>query len=119
MTIRFLLDENLAPALKQAVLSLEPEIDIARVGDEGVPGFGTLDPDILIYLEQSQRILVTDNRKSMPQHLRDHFAEGRVHYGILWLRDKNNHSANAETLHIIWGASEIDEWLNVIQSLPL
>ena len=28
--------------------------------------------DILIYLQRSQRVLLTDNRKSMPQHLEVH-----------------------------------------------
>lgn len=33
MKIKFLLDENLSPRLKLAVIRLEPEIDIIRVGD--------------------------------------------------------------------------------------
>lgn len=49
MKIRFLLDENLPPKLKSAVLNLDPEIDILRVGDSNAPPLGTLDPEILIY----------------------------------------------------------------------
>ena len=44
MKVSFLLDENLSPRLKLAVLRLNPEINILRVGDEGTPNFGTLDP---------------------------------------------------------------------------
>jgi hypothetical protein len=47
--IRFLLDENLPPKLKIAVLRLNPAIDILRVGDSEAPSLGTLDPDILRY----------------------------------------------------------------------
>jgi hypothetical protein len=67
--IRFLLDENLPPKLKSAVLNLDPEIDILRVGDSNAPPLCTLDPEILIYLESSKRLLVTDNRKSISGHL--------------------------------------------------
>ncbi|MBD2409406.1 hypothetical protein FACHB389_13070 [Nostoc calcicola FACHB-389] len=62
MKVRFLLDENLSPKLKTAVLRFNPAIDILRVGDAEAPPLGTLDPEILRYLELSQRILVTDNR---------------------------------------------------------
>ena len=80
MKPRFLLDENLPPRFKLAILRLNPEIDILRVGDSNAPALGTLDPDILIYLQQSQGILLTDNRKSMPEHLQDHWASN----GFIW-----------------------------------
>ncbi|BAZ86846.1 MULTISPECIES: DUF5615 family PIN-like protein [Dolichospermum] len=59
MKIRFLLDENLSPKLKFAVLRLNPAIDIVRVGDPDAPPLGTLDPELLRYLEVSERLLVT------------------------------------------------------------
>ena len=62
MKVRFLLDENLSPRLKAALLRLSPTLDVVRVGDPGAPSLGTLDPDVLRYLELSQRILVTSNR---------------------------------------------------------
>ena len=58
MKVKFILDENLSPRLKIAVLRLNPEIDILRVGDENAPKLGTLDPDVLIYLGISQRLLI-------------------------------------------------------------
>jgi len=66
MKVRFLLDENLPPRLKAALLRLNPAIDVVRVGDPGAPQSGTPDPDVLRYLELSQQILITLNRKSMP-----------------------------------------------------
>lgn len=69
MKVRFLLDENLTPRLKTAVLRLNPKIDIVRIGDPNTLPLGSLDPEVLLYLERSQRILVTDNRTSMPGHL--------------------------------------------------
>ncbi|MGI2907576.1 hypothetical protein [Tolypothrix sp. VBCCA 56010] len=42
MKVRFLLDENLSPRLKVAVLRLNPNIDILRVGETNAPQLGTL-----------------------------------------------------------------------------
>ena len=84
----FLLDENLSPRLKLAILRLNSEIDILRVGDINAPALGTLDPQILIYLQQSQRILLTNNRKSMPEHLEAHWNDDGFIWGLFWLRLK-------------------------------
>ena len=77
MRLRFLLDENLTPQLGAALLRLDPSIDVLRVGDDNVLPLGSLDPDVLVYLEKSQRLLVTNNRVSMPDHLRQHWLLGR------------------------------------------
>lgn len=55
MSVRFLLDENLSPRLSPALWRYNPTIDVLRVGDPGAPPLGTLDPDLLVYLEQEQR----------------------------------------------------------------
>jgi hypothetical protein len=39
---------------------------------KNTPPLGTLDPDVLQYLGLSQRLLVTDNRTSMPEHLEEY-----------------------------------------------
>ena len=39
MKVRFLLDENLSPRLKMAVLRLQPDIDILRIGEPNTRNF--------------------------------------------------------------------------------
>ena len=109
MKVRYLLDENLSPRLKSAVLRSHPAIDILRVGDDGAPDFGTLDPDILRYLQAARRILATDNRASIPNHIRDHYAEGGFHWGIVWVRPDSTIQERAETLYLIWEIEDADE----------
>lgn len=118
MKIRFLLDENLSPKLKIAVLRLNPTIDILRVGDPDTPPLGTLDPELLNYLELSQRLLVTDNRKSMPGHLEIHWGEGGHIWGLVWLRSSGTIRTWAESLFIMWEASEAEEWIDQIDWIP-
>jgi predicted nuclease of predicted toxin-antitoxin system len=119
MRIHFLLDENLTPRLKQALHRLDPNIDVLRVGDEGTPPLATSDPEILQYVTATQRLLVTDNRSTMPDYLAEHYASGRnSHWGILWVRPNTTVSQLAATLHLIWFASEAEEWIDRTDWVP-
>jgi hypothetical protein len=61
----------------------------------GCPDYGTLDPDILIWCEENEFILVTNNRKSMPVHLQDHLAENRRATGYFCFKRKYERRRNA------------------------
>ena len=117
--IRFLLDENLPPRLKTALLRLNAEIDVLRVGDPGVPDLGAPDPNILDYLQTAQRVFVTDNRKSIPAHLAAHIAAGKHHWGIIWVRPSTRFSLLVNELHMLWEASQAEEWVDRTDWLPL
>ena len=118
MRIRFLLDENLSPDLKISLLNLNHNLDILRVGEPDAPPLGTLDSEILDYVESSQRLLVTNNRRSMPKHLQDHWDKGGHIWGLLWLRKSANLKIWVEELHLIWEASEAEEWLDRVDWIP-
>ncbi len=119
MKIRFLLDENLSPRLKIALLRLNPTIDVLRVGEVGAPPLGTLDPDILHYLSQTQRLLVTNNRRSMPDHLVEHWEKAGHISGLFWVRPKTSIGRLAQALFFVWDASEAEEWIDKIDWIPL
>lgn len=82
----YLVDENMSPALANQMRRLQPTVNVIRIGDEGAPLKGTLDPEILLWLERTGYSLVTRNRKSMPQHLQAHIAAGHHVPGIFTLR---------------------------------
>lgn len=120
MKVRFLLDENLSPRLKVALHRLDETIDVLRVGDDGAPALQTADPDILHFLSRSHRILVTDNRSTIPDHLADYYASGgESHWGILWIRPDTSLGEIAANLHLIWQASAAEEWLDRADWIPL
>ncbi|MFB2973914.1 hypothetical protein ACE1CD_33535 [Aerosakkonema sp. BLCC-F183] len=118
MKIRFLLDENLSKQIKMAVLRLNHSIDILCVGDPNAPMFGTLDPEILSYLDLSQRLLVTDNRKSMPGHLELHWAEGKQIWGLVWVRSGTSIGKLAESIYLLWEIYEAQEWIDRVDWIP-
>jgi predicted nuclease of predicted toxin-antitoxin system len=119
MRVRFLLDENLSPRLKTALWRLDRNIDVLRVGDEGAPPFGTADPDILRYTSTDKRILVTDNRSTIPDFIASHYQAGEAsHWGIIWLRPDTPLNQVASSLHLIWAATEDEEWLDRTDWVP-
>jgi hypothetical protein len=129
-TRKYLLDEHVRfahrrlrltvnPRLKAAVHQHEPEIVVWRIGDPGAPPRGALDPDILLWCEAKGFSLVTDNRTSMPVHLRNHLAAGRHAPGIFILNTKMTMGQTAEELALIWGASEPDEYSDLVNFLPV
>ncbi len=85
MEIRYLLDENVNPVLRVELLKRAPGMTIWKIGDPGAPPKGTPDPDILLWYEKKSFILVTNNRKSMPTHLKTHLAQDHHLPGIFEL----------------------------------
>ncbi|KOR32431.1 hypothetical protein TI05_07290 [Achromatium sp. WMS3] len=117
--IRYLLDENVESVFRIALLQQEPSMIVWKVGDPGAPPNGTKDPEILEWCEKNTFILVTNNRKSMPKHLMDHIAQGKDMPGILELNPNMSIRETVEELILIWGASELLEYKNIILYLPI
>ena len=116
--IRFLVDENTAHAVADQLLRRQPALTVLNVGDDSAPPRGTLDPDILIWLEENGYFLVTRNRHSMPGHLRDHLVAGRHVPGIFALRPYASMKQIIEDLILIWEASLPEEYLDQITYIP-
>lgn len=88
-----------------------------RVGDFGTP-MGTPDLDVLRYLELSQRILITDNRKSMPEHLEAYWdSDGHI-WGLFWVRPKTPIGQLAQELMLVWETTEAEEWIDQLEWIP-
>ncbi len=119
MMIRYLFDENMDPRFATVLARHYPMIDVTYVGSGHAPAFGTLDPEILLYLEQTQRVLITDNRKSMPGHLADHANAGRHHWGIFVISKHASYKQVADLLSLYWEASDADEWIDRVEWLDV
>lgn len=119
MKIRYLLDENVTPRVSVGLRRIAPSMDVLRVGDPGAPPLETKDPDILRYLELTQRLLVTNDRASMPDHLETYWAQGGQLWGLLWIRPRTAAGLLIQELHFIWAASEAEEWIDRTEWIPL
>ena len=118
-TVHYLLDENLDPIFRAELFRREPEMVVWRISDPNTPPRGTLDPEILQWCEENSFILVTNNRKSMPQHLQAHLAKQRHIPGIFELNPNMSIGETIDELVLIWLASDINQYRDLLLFLPL
>lgn len=72
--LRLLLDENVPTAIEIGLRRRVASIEILLVGKPGAPTKGTLDPELLAWCEAAGLVLVTLDRRTMPDHFGDHLA---------------------------------------------
>lgn len=116
---RFLLDEHVNQAIQRQLWRLDVSIEVLAVGDSDAPGIGTTDPNILVWIEENGYILVTENRRTIPAHLSDHYSKGRHIPGLFWLRPSVGLGEIIEELYLIWLTSTADEFEDRTLYLPL
>jgi hypothetical protein len=119
--LRYLFDENLRGLLwrhdqRHNVRGIDP-IDVARIGDPGALPLGSLDPEILRWAEQANRILVSRDERTLGTHLADHLASGGRCPGIFLVRVVPL-ATIVEFLACAAYASEGAEWENQITFIP-
>jgi hypothetical protein len=117
--LRFLLDEHVSRVIQSQLLRLDADIDVIAVGQPQAPPKGMLDPDILLWIERTGYILVTANRRTIPEHVCAHYAEERCIPGILLLRRGASIGVILEQLYLLWSASDAEEYVDRILYLPM
>jgi hypothetical protein len=121
MPLRFLLDENQRGVLWHVIQrhnarGIDP-IDAVRVGDAPDLPLGSQDSAILRWTEREQRILVTFDKSSMNQHLREHLAAGNHCPGIFMVPTESKPVQVLDFLVLAAHASEPAEWVDWIKYL--
>jgi hypothetical protein len=119
VSIQYLIDENLPPLYQEQLRRYLPELTVLIVGEPNTPPKGTLDPEILLWCEQNNFILVTNNRRSMPIHLSEHLAQNHNIPGIFVLRKKFPIGETINDLVFIAQAGELKDYQNQITHIPL
>ncbi len=115
----FLLDEHVPLIIQAQLERVEPKMRVYAIGGDDAPPKGTPDPDILRWIEEHGCMLITNNRATMPVHLRAHLALGRHVPGIVQLPRRMDIGEVLEDLLLLWGASQPDEYRDQIVYLPL
>lgn len=118
-SLRFLLDEHVPHTVQDQLLRLDNSIDILVVGGSLAPAKGTLDEEILAWIEAKGYILVSANRRTIPGHVRDHIEAGGHIPGIILLRRDASLGEIIEQLYLLWVASDANEYLDRILYIPM
>jgi hypothetical protein len=114
--IKFQADADFNETIIYALQRREPAIDF-RTADEaqlrGLP-----DPAVLALAAREGRILVSHDHQTMPVHFA-HFIASQQSPGVFLLSQDLLIRIAVEELLTIWEASEVEEWSNTLQYLPL
>jgi hypothetical protein len=87
---------------------LDSQIEVLALGEPEAPPTGTLDPEILMWLESHGYLLITA-----------HLETGRHIPGIIWLRPDVSLGRIIEELYLIWEASTAEEYQDALLFIPL
>ena len=116
MRVRFQADADLDGRVLRGLRRAAPEIDIRTANDAGLAGLADL--EVLQIAADSGRILVSQDRRTMPLHFHRYVA-GAQSSGVILLREAIPISTAIEELALIWNASEAAEWINRLAWIPL
>lgn len=115
--MKFLADENFEGAIFRGLLRHQPNIDLVRVQDVGLEKAD--DTTILEWANDEGRILLTHDRRTMPHYAYQRIADGKNFAGMLVMKATIPVGQAIEDILLIEAASTSDEWINMVQDIPL
>ena len=116
MKIRYQADADLNEDIVTGVRRRAPEIDFQRAQEAKLENME--DWEVLALAAQSGRILVTHDRRTMPSHF-GRFIETHQSPGLFIISQRADLRLSIEDLILIWAASEAEEYINSLRTLPL
>jgi hypothetical protein len=118
--ICLLLDEHVPLVIQMQLTRMMEGLRVYAIGDHFAPQRGASDPEILLWLETHDCLLVTNNRSTMPVHLRQHLAAGHHVPGIIQLPKRLRATGKIlADLVLLCSASKPGEFMDQIVYLPL
>ncbi len=115
MKIRFQADNDLDQRIVVATKRLDPTIDFQTAHALKLHGV----PDTLVLQRSADaaRVLVSHDRRTLPGVFRE-FISTSSSPGLIIVSQRLPVGSAAELLHLLWAASEAEEYLNTIYDLP-
>lgn len=116
MRPRFQADNDLDQRIVVATLRLDPSIDFRTAPAVGLHNMP--DDEVLAYASREGRVLVSHDRKTMPEHFGRFLIAGQTSPGLIIVSAKLPVGRAAEWLHLLWEATSAEEYVNSIYDLP-
>jgi len=114
--IRFQADADLNEDIVTGVRRREPGIDFRTAGEAGLRGL--IDERVLELAAADGRILITHDRRTMPREFAT-FIAARSSPGLAIVSQRTSILEAIEEVVLIWTASETEEWINTIMTIPI
>jgi len=113
--IRFQADADLNEDIVAGILRREPRVDFQTAGQAGLRGLD--DVQALAVAARGGRILVSHDRKTMPRHFAE-FLRSSSSPGLFIVSQKTDLLSAVEGLLCVWVASQAEEWVDRICTIP-
>lgn len=116
MKIKFQADADFNQYIVSAVRRHNPAIDFQSADEAGIRGLS--DPALLAFAANEGRLLVSHDCNTMPAHFAE-FVASQHSSGVFMVAQDVAIGLVAEEIILIWETSEADEWIDVLEWLPL
>lgn len=116
MRVQFQADANLNQHIVSGVLRRIPEISFQSAQEAGLDNIP--DDEVLSLAAREGRILVTHDRRTMPLYFAK-FVSQQTSYGVFLVPKRRPVRTIIEELILIWSASDAEDYVNQILTLPL
>jgi hypothetical protein len=114
LSVRFQADNDLNNAIVKGVRRREPAIDFQTAHRARLDKLEDL--EVLARAASENRVLITHDRKTMPQQFAEFLGAGNASPGVVVISQKANRSLVIESIVLLWAASEPGEWENGFSS---
>ena len=115
--LRVLLDQDFNHKVLAGLARRLPGLDYLTAHDLGLSEVD--DFTLLLGAAKEGRLLLTHDRKTMPQHIADFMMSGRDTPGVVIVPRKLPLSLAINELELIIGCTSESEWINNYRVLPL
>lgn len=115
--LRLLIDQDLDQVILRGLLLRVPNLDVITAHQVGLSDAS--DPDLLAWAAEQPRIVVSQDRRTMPYHAANRIARSEHVAGVIIISRRLPVIQVINDLEIIVSCSDMDEWENVIKYLPL
>lgn len=116
MKISFQADNDLNQKIVAIVLRREPTIDFQTAAQANLHGLDDL--TVLSLAAFENRLLISHDQSTMPQHFAEFIAEN-TSAGLLIAPQTLSLNIVVEEILMIWTASDAEEWINRVSYIPL
>ncbi len=115
--LAFLADENFINDIIRGVRRRYPNVDLARVQDQGLCGAD--DPTILEWAAQAKRVILTHDVSTVTRYAYDRVREGKPMPGVFEVGRNVSIGTAIEEIILLAECSLPDEWESQVRYLPL
>jgi hypothetical protein len=114
---RFLTDEDFKQEIVRGVRRLDPSVVLISVRDVGLGG--RADPEVLAYAAAHRLIILLHDTNTMTGHAYERVASGREMVGLMLVGQNDPIGPVIESIALVAGASELEDWADRVVFLPI